>query len=193
LTDFTLDDFRIDLLNFLENNRKQLEEAPFGLYALSPALQGNHLDLIDTTQFTESEQSIIQAGVVFCLRYRGENKGLETINPLQPYFLVYVRQDGTVRYNYANVKAILEILRLTCQGHQAPFEVLCSLFDQETNQGKKMDTYDQLLQKATAEIARLFGKKVAQNLQNSRSGVLVGTPKAEENNDFELITWLIIK
>ena len=37
LTDFTLDDFRIELLNFLETNRQRLEDAPFGLYAVVPS------------------------------------------------------------------------------------------------------------------------------------------------------------
>jgi len=41
LTDFTLDDFRIELLHFLENNRKRLQESPLGLYALVPAQAGN--------------------------------------------------------------------------------------------------------------------------------------------------------
>ena len=36
LNEFTLDDFRIDLMNYIENNRKTLEDAPFGLYAVVP-------------------------------------------------------------------------------------------------------------------------------------------------------------
>ncbi len=38
LTDFTLDDFRIELLSYIENNRQKLENAPFGLYAVVPGL-----------------------------------------------------------------------------------------------------------------------------------------------------------
>ena len=37
LTDFTLDDFRVELMNFLENNRQKLEDAPYGLYAVVPS------------------------------------------------------------------------------------------------------------------------------------------------------------
>ena len=36
LTEFTLDDFRIDLMRYIENNRKQLEEAPLGFMPLFP-------------------------------------------------------------------------------------------------------------------------------------------------------------
>ena len=37
LTDFTLDDYRIELVNFIENNRKKLLDSPLGLYAVVPA------------------------------------------------------------------------------------------------------------------------------------------------------------
>ena len=38
LSEFTLDDFRVELMNFLASNRKQLEETPLGLYAVTPTL-----------------------------------------------------------------------------------------------------------------------------------------------------------
>ena len=38
LSEFTLDDFRVELMNFLASNRKILEEAPLGLYAVTPTL-----------------------------------------------------------------------------------------------------------------------------------------------------------
>ena len=36
LNNFSLDDFRMDLLNFMEVNRKELEAAPLGIYVLVP-------------------------------------------------------------------------------------------------------------------------------------------------------------
>ena len=36
LTDFSLDEFRLDLLRYLEANRVELEEAGEGLYAVVP-------------------------------------------------------------------------------------------------------------------------------------------------------------
>ncbi|MDP8323190.1 MAG: helicase-related protein, partial [Candidatus Stygibacter australis] len=41
LTDFTLDDFRIELLNYIQNNREKLESAPLGLYAVVPHPSAN--------------------------------------------------------------------------------------------------------------------------------------------------------
>ncbi|MDP2719621.1 MAG: helicase-related protein, partial [Dehalococcoidia bacterium] len=70
LNEFTLDDFRIDLMNYIESNRKLLEDAPLGLYAVVP---GN------------PDYPLIGPGVIFCLKQQGDSSGSETINPLQPY------------------------------------------------------------------------------------------------------------
>jgi len=105
LTDFTLDDFRIDLMNFIEGNRKQLEQSPLGLYAVVPAPASPLSQDITPTLFNASLFDIVKPGVIYCLKQKGDTEGTEEVNPLQPYFLVYVRDDGTVRYNYTNAKA----------------------------------------------------------------------------------------
>lgn len=45
LTDFSLDDFRVELLNYINSNGARLESAPFGLYALVPSPSGEHAAL----------------------------------------------------------------------------------------------------------------------------------------------------
>ena len=133
LSEFTLDDFRMELTKYIEANRTVLEQAPLGLYALAPPLP-------DYPQ--------IVPGVIFCLKQLGDTTGNETVNPLQPYFLVYVRGDGIVRYTFAQPKQILEIYRVLCVGKTAPYEALCNLFDSETQNGSDMSSYNELLQKA---------------------------------------------
>lgn len=194
LTDFTLDDFRMELANFLDRNRKRLEEAPMGLYAVVPAPAGLHAHLIDSSKFSPSEKDIIKPGVVFCLCQKGDTEGNEQVNPLQPYFLVYIRQDGTVRYNYTNAKQILEIYRLMCQGQREPFYELCELFNTETERGTDMSDFSELLQRAVREISRMFKKRSNSQLISNRSGLVVPHDKqAREVEDFDLITWLVIK
>jgi len=86
LTDFTLDDFRVELSNYLENNRKKLKDAPFGcmqLFPLHPAVIHSYLHL---DKFSEVERKIIKPGVVYCLKQKGDTDGNEEVNPLQPYF-----------------------------------------------------------------------------------------------------------
>ncbi|MCF8302142.1 MAG: DEAD/DEAH box helicase family protein [Bacteroidales bacterium] len=195
LTDFTLDDFRIELMNYIENNKEKLENAPFGLYAVVPSPSNNYSKQLDLFKFTESEREIIKPGVVFCLKQKGDTEGNEQINPLQPYFLVYIRDDGQVRFNYTQAKHILEIYRLMCAGETKPFEELCDLFNAETNNGEKMDNYTELLGKAIEQISRVFEKRSNQKITgNDRGAVLIPKKKRVKNMDnFELVTWLVIK
>nr|NQU91872.1 DEAD/DEAH box helicase [Bacteroidota bacterium] len=195
LTDFTLDDFRIELLNFLENNRKKLEDAPFGLYTVVPSPSGAQSHYLDAGKFSVAEKEIIKPGVVYCLKQKGDTDGNEEVNPLQPYFLVYIRDDGQVRFNYTNAKHILEIYRLMCASKPQPFEELCDLFNTETHQGDDMKQYTVLLNKAIEEISRVFNKRSSQKITGNDRGALL-IPKSKrinETNNFELVTWLVIK
>lgn len=195
LTDFTLDDFRIELLNFIENNRKKLEDAPFGLYAVVPSPSGNYSNFVDTEKLSTAEKEIIKPGVVYCLKQKGDTDGNEEVNPLQPYFLVYIRDDGQVRFNYTNAKQILEIYRLMCSGKSQAFEELCEIFNTETKQGEDMQKYSELLAKAIDEISRIFNKRSNQKITGNDRGALL-IPKSKrinETNNFELVTWLILK
>ena len=179
LNEFTLDDFRIDLMKYIESNRKILEDAPFGLYTVVPA---------------HPDYPMITKGVVFCLRQKGDSTGNEKINPLQPYFLVYIREDGEVRYTFAQPKQILEMYRLLCAGEKKPYEELCNLFDQQTNNGTNMAHYNDLLQKAVNSLTRTYRKRSVRNLLSGRGGTLVKPQKQVRSiTDFELITWLVIQ
>ena len=179
LNEFTLDDFRIDLMNYIESNRKTLKDAPFGLYAVVPP---------------HPEYQMITKGVVFCIRQNGDSTGNEKINPLQPYFLVYIRDDGEVRFTFAQPKQILEMYRLLCAGVKKFYEELCNLFDMETDNGKNMTHYNDLLIKAISSLSRTYQKKAITELISGRSGKLVEQQKQVSNTtDFELITWLVIQ
>jgi len=190
LTDFTLDDFRIELLHFLDINRKRLQDSPLGLYAIVPSPAGEYAD----REFTETEKGIIKPGVIFCLKQKENSDGNEQVNPLNPYFLVYIRDDGTVRYNYTNAKQILEIYRLLCQGKKAPYDKLCELFNEETQNGEKMDRYSELLKGAVNAIVKIFKKRGNQKLTSDRGALLIPIAKQiNEMEDFELVTWLIVR
>jgi SNF2 family DNA or RNA helicase len=179
LSEFTLDDFRMELTKYLEANRTLLEQAPLGLYTVVPPA---------------SDYQQIVPGVIFCLKQSGDTSGNEAVNPLQPYFLVYVRGDGIVRYTFAQPKQILEIYRVLCAGRAAPYEALCNLFDTETKNGSDMGLYSELLQKAVESIVHTFKKRALTGLLSGRSGVLVEANKqVTSTSNFQLITWLVIK
>ena len=193
-SDFTLDDFRIELLNFIQSNRRKLEDAPLGLYAVVPSPSGAYSRYLDVNAFNSTEKEIIKPGVVYCLKQKGDTEGHEEINPLQPYFLVYIREDGTVRFNYTHAKQILEMFRLMCQGRTKPFEDLCDVFSNETKNGDDMEKYSDLVKLAIDEISRVFKKRAHLQLMSGRGGLLIPQSKqASDMDNFELVTWLIIK
>lgn len=178
LTEFTLDDFRIELSKYIESNRQLLQDAPLGLYAVVPS---------------HPEYNFIAPGVIFCLRQKGGSSS-ETVNPLQPHFLVYVRNDRVVRFTFAQPKQILEIYRLLCTEKTVPYEQLCDLFDQQTAHGNDMSAYNELLQAAIASIVSTFRRRSLSNLQSGRGAVLANSQnQIEKTTDFELITWLVIQ
>ena len=179
LNEFTLDDFRIDLMNYIESNRKTLEDAPFGLYAVVPP---------------DPKYQMMTKGVIFCLRQKGDSTGNEKINPLQPYFLVYIREDGEVRYTFAQPKQILEMYRLLCSDVKKPYEDLCTLFDKQTANGTDMTHYNDLLQKAVNSLTRAYRKRAVSDLLSGRGGTLIKQQKQVRSvTDFELITWMVIQ
>lgn len=179
LNEFTLDDFRMELSSYIEANRDKLEEAPFGLYTVVPP---------------HPDYQTIKPGTIYCLKQRTEAAGNEAVNPLQPYFLVYIRDNGEVRYNFTAPKQVLEIFRATCQGQTEPHAKLCDLFDEETDHGHDMSHYSDLLDKAVAAIAAQFGRKNTCNLFSGRGGKLLNSQGAVKiTTDFDLITWLVIK
>ena len=74
-----------------------------------------------------------------------------------------------------------------------PYEALCTLFDQHTQNGENMDLYSSLLQKAVDAIVSTFRKRVAGGLQSGRGFVIPDqTQQATETSDFELVTWHVI-
>ncbi|MCS1409210.1 MAG: RNA polymerase-associated protein RapA [Verrucomicrobia subdivision 3 bacterium] len=191
LSEFTLDDFREELMNHLEANRAKLNDAPLGLCALVPPLKERRT----ADPFDSSLRDIARPGVIFCLRHSvrpTENR--RSVNPINPYYLVYVRSDGEIRSNFMYPKQILSIYRALCQGQTEPFKDLCEAFDQETDNSRKMHEYTRLLNRAIDAIKHGFKKRAVQSMLGDRNAVIPKTseqPISEE--DFELITWLVIK
>jgi hypothetical protein len=187
LSNFSLDDFRMDLLNFIEANRKELEAAPLGIYALVPYK-------LDSTLFNPDASEVVKPGVIFCLGQIGDSAGNEKVNPLQPYFLVYIRNDGTVRYNFTHPKQILDIYRLLCTGKNEPIQRLCDLFNDETNNGLNISQYTALLHESIKAITGTFKKKNFGMLTSNRGALLINEKEQpDQSNKFELITWLVLK
>ena len=184
MNDLTLDDFIADLLNHIQQHRKALEAAPFGIYAVVDAQRTG-------ADFTPTDA--VRPGVIFCLRQK-TTASQRTPNRLQPYFLTYVRDDGTVRFTFQQAKQVLSLFQALASGANSPIAALEDTFDAETRHGNNMEPYEQLLTAALRNIARTFGHAERRALGQSRGARL--TKKSEKPNnqaDFELVTWLVLK
>ncbi len=187
LTDFSLDEFRLDLLRYLEANRSALEESPEGVYAVVPP---------------KSEVPVAQPGVLYCLRHRSAATGTReskptdsaNMNPLAPYYLIYVHDDGTVRFTFAQPKQAMLLLRDLAAEESSAFEDLCKLFDQQTQDGNDISHYDELLRKALISIESTFQRRAVNTLLSGRDGMLPTTAEtpATQTDHFDLVTWLVI-
>ncbi len=175
LADFSLDDFRVDLSNFSNQNRAALENAPLGIFGL-----------------VTEEGSTARHGIVFCLRQIGTVANTD-LNPLSPYFLVYVRANGEVRYAYAQAKQTLELYRALCSEKPQATQAIHDHFDTLTQNLENLQTETSLLKTALESIRSSFKKRANQSLFTGRGAVI---PKKEEqvteDSQFELITWLAI-
>ncbi|MBU5335454.1 helicase-related protein [Intestinibacter bartlettii] len=179
LTDFTLDDFRMDLINLQEKYDSEVENTPLGIYSI---VKNNNKSLDDE----------IKPGVIYCLKKIDSYKNESDKNPIYPYYMAYVKEDGEIIYNYSNVKKILDIYKSLCIGNNKVLNDLVEEFNEETKNQKKMDKYKDLLTDVTDDI---LGKIEEQDTLNifslgDLSGMLNNNTNQEE---FEIVSYLVIK
>ena len=178
MSDFTLDYFFTQLLRYLEKNKAELEATPQGAYALADG--GN-----DSTR----------PGVIFFLRQRNAStdKREKVASPIHPYYAVYIRDNGDIRYGCANARQVLELFESAAIGKTEPLQKLCDQFDHETQNGKDMARYDQLLNEVMKHVNRANTSTQIQQMGigGPRDFRLPVKPE-NSTSDFELVTWLII-
>ena len=187
LTDFTLDDFLADLLQYIQKNRAQLEAAPLGIYAICPR------QAPDTSSDNQAVKH--RPGAIFCLKRKTDkDQHLPNVpNRLWPYFLVYVHENGTVRYTFQQAKQCLALFRDLAADRTRAVMALEDAFDWETDDGRCMEKYEAPLLSAVSNIATSFGKAELRALTRHRSAKLTTRSiRPVAAGDFELITWLVI-
>jgi hypothetical protein len=178
ITDLTFNDFKIDLMEYMKHSRKKLDETPYGLYAI--------------TTPDKQLQDIIKPGVIFTLK---QIKGYEQTreqNALFPYFMVYITDDGEVRYSYLHIKKLLDFYKKLCSGNREVFHELVEFFNTETDNGSNMKKYSNLLETV---IENIIGKKEEMGVASlfSKGGTTLQKSMFYGMEEFELITFLVIK
>jgi SNF2 family DNA or RNA helicase len=175
ITDLGLNDFRMDLLNYLKD-ADVLANLPNGMHAVLPA----------------NREMGLRAGVIFALKNINEKININLHNRLHPYYLVYLSDDGEVINNHIEVKKLLDLIRANCKGIDKPYLQACRGFNEDTEDGKNMQKYSLLLDKAIRSIVDVKEERDIDSLfTKGRTSALVDTIGGLD--DFELVSFLVIK
>ena len=175
ITDLGLNDFRMDLVNYVKANGN-MDSAPRGMHAVIGV----------------DPEKGLYPGVIFVLRNTDNGVNVNQQNRLHPYYLLYIDTKGEVVINHVEVKKILDLLRSACKDRSEPIPSLYEPFNRETHDGRKMETYSRLLEQAIhsmidlkeeKDIDSLFSGGGTTALQNTISGL----------DDFELIAFLVVR
>lgn len=175
ITDLGLNDFRMDLLNYVKANG-ELDNVPYGMHAIVPAQPGVGL----------------LPGVIFALKNIHDGVNVNQQNRLHPYYLVYIGTDGEVIADHTEVKRLLDLIRSSCKGKDEPIRALCQLFNEQTQDGRNMQPYSDLLSQAIRSMIEVKEEKDIDSLfGGGRTTALTATIQGLD--DFELIAFLVIE
>ncbi|MEZ5492352.1 MAG: helicase-related protein [Gammaproteobacteria bacterium] len=191
ITDLTLNDFRMDLSDYMNRNLPEestksqnlhaLEQAPIGLYAAV------------TLDESLSEEGL-KSGVIFCLKnIRTGTQAVQVDDnyPLAPYFLVYVSDDAVIELNFTQSKKVLDLLKRQAFSHSDIDEGAANYVNDETKQGRNMEHYQHLLAVAVDSIAGKSEEKGVESLFTKGGTVLTAT-SSQGIEDFAVISYLIL-
>lgn len=175
ITDLTLNDFKMDLSNYMQNHKDALENAPTGLYSV-----------VKLDENLKSDG--MQSGVILCVKNLEKKVSagkapVEEAYALYPYFLVYVSTDESVVYPYTQAKKTMDLLKKHCLGLSHPD---AGIYQTAPESSK----YQPHLKAATDHIQ---GKVEETGLKSlfSRGGTNI-SKALDMNDNFEVISYLIL-
>ena len=195
INQFNFDSFRMDMANFIKESNEHFKQFPSGLYSVVPSVNKNEFS--NYSNLTEHQKSIIKEGVIFCFKYNSDKSysDFEKINPLHPYFLVYIDRHGNSVIKNNNPSQILNIFHFLCKGITEPFKEVCDEFNLEINHGEEMSFYGDLIKKSISLINKQIASSVGISFEMSSDSEIpdIDSQNEIDENSFELITWLVIK
>lgn len=173
IMDLGLNEFRLDLLEYMHTH-KNVELTPFGLHAV-----------VSSNKYAEP-------GVIFVLKNRNNGVNIDKKNRLHPFYMVYLRYDGSVVVNYLSPKDLLDRFRSLCKGKSKPETEPCKEFNKETRNGFKMERYSKLLGDAVSSIINV---KEESDIDSFLSGIQseLFTKEITGIDNFELICFLVVR
>lgn len=176
ITDLAFDDFRVELTRYSKEHPGLLEGSPQGLHAVA--------------RIPESLRGEVRPGALFCLRQSDESRDPKDGNPLFPYILAYVTDDGEVMTRHTNPKAALDIMRAACSGVSEPVLELCRAFNRATRDGTDMSLYTDLLDTL---VANVNGISEAKGIESLFTLGEVGASGDLSFDDYSLVSLVVLK
>ncbi len=172
ITDLTLNDFRMDLTEYMREHQSMLEATPFGARA-AVAVAGE------------------RQGAVFCLKDMSGKKPPEDAFALAPYYLVYVADDGGIVFGPAESRETLDFLKKSCAGRCVPEQRAVDAFNVRTRKGSDMAHYQKLL---GAAVESVVGRQQEEGVKSlfSRGGVRLAGAADRSVNDFEVVAFVAV-
>ena len=173
IMDLGLNEFRLDLLEYVKKH-PEIERAPHGMNAVVAAMEE------------------LPAGVIYVLRNIKNEVNINSQNRLHPFYMVYMGEDGTVVIDHLSPKEMLDSFRLLCKGKKEADERLCAICNAETEDGRNMKKYSELLGEVIASIVQKKDENDMESFLNGKQMSFL-TDTIGGLDDFELISFLIIK
>lgn len=177
ITDLTLNDFRMDLSDYMKAHENWLVRIPYGAYAVA---------LID-----ESLQNEFSPGVIFCLRHEGTQTVSDSTYALSPYYLVYVKNNGSVILQFTQIKKILDLLKKMSIHGKAVDDKATIQLAELTRSGSDMSHYRDLLSKAVQALTGVAEERGVESLF-SPGGTVINKGSFKGIDDFEVVSYLIL-
>ena len=178
ITDLTLNDFKMDLSSYLEQQREELCTLPLGAFSVAT---GDEL----------LRESGIEPGTFFCLRSESARVATDSTYALGPHFLVFVGDDGQVVLNYTQTRTILDALKKLAMGRSEPDSQAHRHLHDRTQGGADMSHYRSLLEQAIVAVSGKAEEKGVESLFQ-QGGTSVSRSDSRGLDDFEVVAYLAV-
>lgn len=173
ITDLGLNEYRMEVMEYLRTH-PELETCPGGIHAVA------------------AKTADAPAGVVFVLKNVHNEINLNDRNRLHPYYLVYLDEEGLTVHDHLSPKATLDALRQLCRGKTEPLTALCDAFNAETQDGREMSVYSNLLEDAVFSIVDAKEDNDLESLFQA-GGTSALLDQVSGLDDFQLVAFLAVR
>lgn len=179
ITDLTLSDFKMDLLNYMEHHQGELATLPPGCFSVVLTTEG------------VADDVTVKPGAFFCLRSESPRVSVDSTYALAPHFLVFVGDDGEVILNFTQTRRLLNLIKKLSFGASQPDARSNDRLARRTRNGADMEHYQYLLEQAVAAISGKVDEKGVETLFH-RGGTAMTRERHRGLDDFEVVSYLAV-